>query len=213
MARHSVALVVLCSIMQVLDAGRKSISFSVSTSNSTSGEDTSLGSSRRRCCGHRRRRFGKCTGPYSRRRRFCGCESVAFGEPGSKLEMFSEPLVICTHHSVRCSQNVSTFKGVETEKSSEYQVSTEVSAGVSGMVKGLPVSVSRTLGAQYRSYFRINYHKRSEIVQEFDHVNPGKICYSQVHVIAHNGCGVENTWKGPAMVTEDCPNIDTTKWY
>jgi len=160
---------------------------------------------RRRCCGHRRRRYGQCKYDMAashRRRRQCDCNSFVLGEKGSKFELSGHTIYACMGVSCNFKKRIEKGRtysnGLSTEASSKFSSTVGASQGL------FTAAVSAETGIDVKRYVTFEYSSKSTQTLDIRH-RKGNICYSQVIGKAFNACGSRiGEWKGPLIVKPKC---------
>jgi len=168
-------------------------------SNSSFVEVTS---SRRRCCGHRRRRYAECkfdTVAKHRRRSQCDCDATEIDDAGGKLEMFAKTLY-SSWSGGRFTGQYTVGKAVDRSMPSFIQgrCSSEVFVGQGDYIR----KVRAQTGLDVDSYVDFDWY--GKYIFDANVNEAGPVCVSQIYVRATDGCGLQGELRSKLVVTSTC---------
>jgi len=200
---------ILSDLEQTVDSGEDHLQMNpevrVDEDQNTSVADVS--GTRRRCCGHRRRRYGECKWDAAaghRRRRQCDCNSFMLGEKGSKFELSGHTIYSCMNVDASCNFKREIEKGRTYSNGLSTEAYSKFSSTVGASEGPFTAAVSAETGINVKSYVSFEYSSKSKETIDIQH-RSGNICYSQVYARAYNACGSKiGEWKGPLVAKPKC---------
>jgi len=174
--------------------------------NSSSDSFVEVTGTRRRCCGHRRRRYGQCTHDlkaHHRRRRQCDCESYDFGERGSYLIVQAQKM-----YNFRVGDTIFNRKytfGEQRNRSISSNVYAHCQASASAAGLNWKASVKAQTGFEVNHSLSWSWYSSTEDTITNTVVNQ-PVCYWQEHFYAYNRCGhLKGDWAGALENDNECP--------
>jgi len=178
----------------------------VETEDPSFEPEVGVQSTRRRCCGHRRRRYGTCSHDVKakhRRRRQCDCNSIEFGERGSKVNVMGTELAYFRVGSTVA--NFSWIRGEQKNRTLSSNVYGSAKASASFVGTGYKAQVSAETGFEVNESLSWSWYAHQEI--HFSNtVVREPVCYWQTHFQAYNGCNaLVGDWAGSIQNDHSCP--------
>jgi len=183
------------------------------------GEDENLDSlidltgARRRCCRHRRRRYGKCSmgGGRHRRRRQCDCNSVGVGEPGSKFVVTID--IQRTSNVVSGELEIHECQGEQFNRTVSSSMSQTLSVSVGVAAAGASLEISTESGRESSIVESRSWQTKrcSTHIFKLDPGRTGGVCIWRPMFSALDGCGTSKVmWAGAYTdnLIADCPKAN-----
>jgi len=161
---------------------------------------------RRRCCGHRRRRYGQCTHDLKanhRRRRQCDCGAFDFGESGSNLIVEEKELYDFKVGETIFNQEY--VRGEQEDRSISQSVYGHAQASASAGGVGWKASVKAQTGFEVNTSLSWSWYSSTKDTIT-NTVTNEPVCYWQEHFYAYDRCGtLKGDWAGALENANQCP--------